>query len=112
MNSAGDDTEFVDTTPSVSSLLTVTASWQEIEDGFSADDVVEICSEGAYSSESSNIALTSCTFRFGDLSTSARWLGIRANAQGARIEVRRNGDAVEARTQGSVANCKAWTVTY
>ena len=98
--------------PTVSAILTVTSSWQEVEDGFSNDDVVEISTEGAYSSEANNIAMTSITQKFSDVSTSSRWLGIRSNAGGARIEIRRNGDAIEARTQGSTANTKAWTVKY
>ena len=98
--------------PGVSAKLTLTSSWQSVQSGFENDDVIEICTEGAYSTEANNIALMSVTDKFSEVSTSARWLGIRANAGGARVEIRRNGTAIQARTQGSVSNAKAWIVTY
>ena len=98
--------------PVVSSILTVTTSWQNVSTGHADDDVVTINTEGAYSTETSNIAMTSVTVKFSDLSTSSRWLGIRANAQGARIEVRRNGTNIQSRSQGGTSGTKAWTVTW
>ena len=97
-------------TPTTTSMLTLTSSWQNVGTGYADGDFLSINTEGAYSSESNNIAMVGITVQFSQLSTSSRWLGIRANSAGARVEIRKSGTNVQARTQGSVANCKAWVI--
>ena len=100
------------TAPSISAKLTVTSSWQNIATGYADDDIVTVTTEGAYSSEANNIAMAGMTDQFSRIPTGGRWLGIRANANGARIEIRRNGQAIQARTQGSTSNTKAWATKW
>ena len=101
-----------DKKPSVSGILTVTSSWQTVQSGFASDDVVTVNTQGAYANEASNIAVVSVTYKFSDMPTSGRWCGIRANINGARVEIRRNGSSVQARSQGQTANTQAWTVKF
>ena len=98
--------------PTITDEITVpqTEAWTEIGSGYVDDDILLLCTEGAYSSESSNVAMVGVARKFSNMPTSGRWLGIRANSAGARIEVRRNGNTVQAREQGGTANCKAWIV--
>ena len=98
--------------PAVSAELDVTSNWQNIADGYADDDIITVSTEGAYSSESANIAMAGVTNKFNRFSTDSRWLGIRANANGARIEIRRNGTAIQARSQGQTAATKAWITKW
>lgn len=98
--------------PVISDVLTVTSSWQSIATGYADADIVTVTTEGAYSSEATNIAMAGFTNRFDRIPTGGRWVGIRANTAGARIEVRRNGTAIQARAQGSTAATKAWATKW
>ena len=93
------------------STLDITSSWQNVGGPFEDDDIIAVGGEGAWSTETNNIALMPPFIgKFTDLSTSVRWWVTRDTSGGRRFGIRRNGQNVQVQTVHNVANGKAWAV--
>ena len=65
----------------------VGTNWTDLATGLDDDDLITVTIEGASTAETGNVVNRSLVIRFGDLSTSGRWITVRTG--GSRFEVRR-----------------------
>ena len=92
-------------------ITNVGETYTDLITGANDDDYYEVTFEGASSTETGNVAYRTIGFRFGDLSTSDRWISVRGGSGGQRFDIKRvaTGSKIQVKRSSNVDSTNSVT---
>ena len=91
--------------PTYTKITLDTTTWTNVATGLADDDLISVSTQFHYSYDQQQTV----TMKFADFGTSAAWYTVKGD-DGTRVEVRRNGTAIQAREQYGGSNNPSGTI--